>query len=156
MPLYLFSLLFYFILFYFAQGVALSHGNLIASVGGMTHSIKFYSSDMWVLSCITCIISLPFNRGITCYSFDSYISYLPLAHIYERANQILGAYYGVAVGFYQGVCHSYMADLFLLGICLYTWGYSWFCYGSFYMFTCMTWIKKTNIWNLMLENNLLP
>ncbi|KAL0387511.1 UNVERIFIED_CONTAM: Long chain acyl-CoA synthetase 7, peroxisomal [Sesamum radiatum] len=31
-----------------------------------------------------------------------YISYLPLAHIYERANQIIAAYYGVAVGFYQG------------------------------------------------------
>lgn len=36
--------------------------------------------------------------------FGSYISYLPLAHIYERANQIACAHYGVAVGFYQGVC----------------------------------------------------
>lgn len=34
----------------------------------------------------------------------SYISYLPLAHIYERSNQILMLYYGVAIGFYQGVC----------------------------------------------------
>lgn len=35
--------------------------------------------------------------------FFSYISYLPLAHIYERANQITLAYFGSAVGFYQGV-----------------------------------------------------
>ncbi|KAL6513355.1 Long chain acyl-CoA synthetase 7 peroxisomal [Orobanche gracilis] len=55
----------------------LSHGNLIASIAGMTLAVKFYSSDI-------------------------YISYLPLAHIYERANQIMCAYYGVAVGFYQG------------------------------------------------------
>lgn len=33
----------------------------------------------------------------------SYVSYLPLAHIYERANQISMAHFGVAVGFYQGV-----------------------------------------------------
>jgi len=33
----------------------------------------------------------------------SYISYLPLAHIYERVNQIATVYNGVAVGFYQGV-----------------------------------------------------
>lgn len=32
-----------------------------------------------------------------------YISYLPLAHIYERANQVMTVYSGVAVGFYQGV-----------------------------------------------------
>lgn len=36
--------------------------------------------------------------------FISYISYLPLAHIYERVNQVMTAYFGVAVGFYQGVC----------------------------------------------------
>lgn len=36
----------------------------------------------------------------------SYMSYLPLAHIYERANQVLSIYYGVAVGFYQGVCYT--------------------------------------------------
>ncbi|KAK6143915.1 hypothetical protein DH2020_024263 [Rehmannia glutinosa] len=59
------------------KGVVLSHGNLVASVAGMTLAVKFYSSDI-------------------------YISYLPLAHIYERANQIMSAYYGVAVGFYQG------------------------------------------------------
>ncbi|KAG5541425.1 hypothetical protein RHGRI_021298 [Rhododendron griersonianum] len=59
------------------KGVVLTHGNLIASAAGMSHSIKFNSADV-------------------------YMSYLPLAHIYERANQVLSLYYGVAVGFYQG------------------------------------------------------
>ncbi|OIT35810.1 PREDICTED: long chain acyl-CoA synthetase 6, peroxisomal-like [Nicotiana attenuata] len=68
------------------KGVVLSHANLIASVAGMTLSIKFYPSDI-------------------------YISYLPLAHIYERANQITSAYYGVAVGFYQGDNLKLMDDL---------------------------------------------
>lgn len=35
--------------------------------------------------------------------FYSSISYLPLAHIYERTNQVISVYSGVAVGFYQGV-----------------------------------------------------
>lgn len=60
------------------KGVVLSHGNLIANVAGATFSMQFVPSD-------------------------SYISYLPLAHIYERFNQILVAYYGGSVGFYQGV-----------------------------------------------------
>nr|XP_009589417.1 long chain acyl-CoA synthetase 6, peroxisomal-like [Nicotiana tomentosiformis] len=68
------------------KGVVLSHANLIASVAGMTLSIKFYPSDI-------------------------YISYLPLAHIYERANQITSVYYGVAVGFYQGDNLKLMDDL---------------------------------------------
>ncbi|XP_042046172.1 long chain acyl-CoA synthetase 6, peroxisomal-like [Salvia splendens] len=68
------------------KGVVLSHGNLLSSVAGMTLSVKFYSSDI-------------------------YISYLPLAHIYERANQIMSAYYGVAVGFYQGDNLKLMDDL---------------------------------------------
>ncbi|KAG6437489.1 hypothetical protein SASPL_102407 [Salvia splendens] len=68
------------------KGVVLSHGNLLSSVAGMTLSVKFYSSDI-------------------------YISYLPLAHIYERANQITSAYYGVAVGFYQGDNLKLMDDL---------------------------------------------
>lgn len=44
-------------------------------------------------------------------SIYSYISYLPLAHIYERANQIMGVYGGVAVGFYQGVCKLMSCDI---------------------------------------------
>ncbi|KAG8363819.1 hypothetical protein BUALT_Bualt19G0061900 [Buddleja alternifolia] len=68
------------------KGVVLSHENLVASVAGMTILVKFHSSDI-------------------------YISYLPLAHIYERANQIMTAYYGVAVGFYQGDNLKLMDDL---------------------------------------------
>lgn len=71
------------------KGVVLSHGNLISSVAGMTHLIKFNSSDV-------------------------YISYLPLAHIYERANQITAAHYGVAIGFYQGDNMKLMDDLVAL------------------------------------------
>lgn len=59
------------------KGAVLSHGNLIANLAGGSLEIKFYPSDV-------------------------YISYLPLAHIYERANQIILAYYGGSVGFYQG------------------------------------------------------
>lgn len=44
---------------------------------------------------------------------DSYISYLPLAHIYERANQVMAVYFGVAVGFYQGVCYLPVSVIFL-------------------------------------------
>ncbi|KAL2468540.1 Long chain acyl-CoA synthetase 7 [Forsythia ovata] len=68
------------------KGVVLSHRNMIASVAGMTHSVKFHPSDI-------------------------YISYLPLAHIYERSYQILSVYFGVAVGFYQGDNMKLMDDL---------------------------------------------
>ncbi|VAI15639.1 unnamed protein product [Triticum turgidum subsp. durum] len=60
------------------KGAVLSHENLIANVAGSSLGVKFYPSDV-------------------------YISYLPLAHIYERANQIALLHYGVAIGFYQGV-----------------------------------------------------
>ncbi|XP_050218183.1 long chain acyl-CoA synthetase 6, peroxisomal-like isoform X2 [Mercurialis annua] len=59
------------------KGAALTHGNMIANLAGATLAHKFYASDI-------------------------YISYLPLAHIYERANQVMVVYFGVAVGFYQG------------------------------------------------------
>ncbi|XP_068662147.1 long chain acyl-CoA synthetase 6, peroxisomal-like [Aristolochia californica] len=68
------------------KGAVLTHGNLIASVAGATLGSKFYPSDV-------------------------YISYLPLAHIYERANQIAMVYYGVAVGFYQGDNMKLMDDM---------------------------------------------
>ncbi|EEF45375.1 long chain acyl-CoA synthetase 6, peroxisomal [Ricinus communis] len=68
------------------KGAALTHGNLIANVAGATLATKFYPSDI-------------------------YISYLPLAHIYERANQVLTVYYGVAVGFYQGDNLKLMDDM---------------------------------------------
>nr|ATE88093.1 long-chain acyl coenzyme A synthetase 7 [Vernicia fordii] len=68
------------------KGVVLTHGNLIASVAGFTMAVKFNPSDI-------------------------YISYLPLAHIYERTNQIVLVYHGVAVGFYQGDNMKLMDDL---------------------------------------------
>ncbi|OVA05479.1 AMP-dependent synthetase/ligase [Macleaya cordata] len=68
------------------KGATLTHGNLIANVAGATLSIKFYPSDV-------------------------YISYLPLAHIYERANQVMTVYFGVAVGFYQGDNLKLMDDM---------------------------------------------
>lgn len=71
------------------KGVVLTHENLITSVAGTSLPIKFYSSDI-------------------------YISYLPLAHIYERANQIMLVYCGVAVGFYQGDNLKLMDDLAVL------------------------------------------
>ncbi|XP_019053177.1 PREDICTED: long chain acyl-CoA synthetase 6, peroxisomal-like isoform X2 [Nelumbo nucifera] len=68
------------------KGAVLTHGNLIANIAGSCHTIKFYSSDV-------------------------YISYLPLAHIYERANQVMVAYHGGAVGFYQGDNLKLMDDM---------------------------------------------
>ncbi|XP_057958856.1 long chain acyl-CoA synthetase 6, peroxisomal-like [Malania oleifera] len=71
------------------KGAVLSHGNLIASVAGASLAIKFNSSDI-------------------------YISYLPLAHIYERANMVMTTYSGVAVGFYQGDNLKLMDDMVAL------------------------------------------
>eukprot|EP01018_Ginkgo_biloba_P036624 Gb_32727 [translate_table: standard] len=71
------------------KGVVLTHGNLIASIAGSLISIKLYSTDV-------------------------YISYLPLAHIYERANTIGMVYSGAAIGFYQGDNMKLMDDMAVL------------------------------------------
>ncbi|KAF5786349.1 putative long-chain-fatty-acid--CoA ligase [Helianthus annuus] len=71
------------------KGAVLSHGNLIANVAGGSLGIRFYPSDV-------------------------YISYLPLAHIYERTNQIILAYYGGSAGFYQGDNLKLLDDMALL------------------------------------------
>ncbi|PPE02342.1 hypothetical protein GOBAR_DD00676 [Gossypium barbadense] len=71
------------------KGVVLTHGNLIANAAGCSTGTKFYPSDV-------------------------YISYLPLAHIYERAYQVALLYFGVAVGFYQGDNMKLMDDLVAL------------------------------------------
>ncbi|KAL4024914.1 hypothetical protein IC575_013287 [Cucumis melo] len=71
------------------KGAVLTHGNLIASVAGCSLALKFFPSDV-------------------------YISYLPLAHIYERANQVSTVYFGVAVGFYQGDNMKLMDDMVAL------------------------------------------
>lgn len=59
------------------KGAVISHGNLIANAAGSSLNVQFYPSDV-------------------------YISYLPLAHIYERVNQVLLVHAGAASGFYQG------------------------------------------------------
>nr|CAB3459344.1 unnamed protein product [Digitaria exilis] len=71
------------------KGAVLSHENLIANVAGSSLDIKFYPSDV-------------------------YISYLPLAHIYERVNQVALLHCGVAIGFYQGDNLKLMDDLAVL------------------------------------------
>jgi long-chain acyl-CoA synthetase len=68
------------------KGVVLTHENMISNVAGFSLTVKFNSSDI-------------------------YISYLPLAHIYERTNQLIAVYYGIAVGFYQGDNLKLMDDL---------------------------------------------
>ncbi|KAG4907752.1 hypothetical protein JHK82_056401 [Glycine max] len=68
------------------KGAILTHGNFIASVAGSTMDEKFGPSDV-------------------------YISYLPLAHIYERANQVMTVHFGIAVGFYQGDSMKLMDDI---------------------------------------------
>ncbi|EOA23059.1 hypothetical protein CARUB_v10003829mg [Capsella rubella] len=71
------------------KGAMLTHENLIANVAGSSVAVEFLPSDI-------------------------YISYLPLAHIYERANQILAVYGGVAIGFYQGDVLKLMNDFAVL------------------------------------------
>ncbi|GAB4835828.1 Long chain acyl-CoA synthetase 7 peroxisomal [Ancistrocladus abbreviatus] len=71
------------------KGVVLTHGNLIANVAGVTRSVKFLPTDI-------------------------YISYLPLAHIYERVNQVMLVYFGSAVGFYGGDNLKLMDDMLAL------------------------------------------
>ncbi|KAJ4968016.1 hypothetical protein NE237_014717 [Protea cynaroides] len=68
------------------KGAILTHGNLIANAAGEFLGIKFNPSDI-------------------------YISYLPLAHIFERANQVLLVYCGSAAGFYQGDNLKLMDDM---------------------------------------------
>ncbi|XP_041011102.1 long chain acyl-CoA synthetase 6, peroxisomal-like [Juglans microcarpa x Juglans regia] len=68
------------------KGAVLTHGNLIANVAGTSLCAKFFPSDV-------------------------YISYLPLAHIYERVNMVSMTYHGVAVGFYQGDNMKLMDDM---------------------------------------------
>ncbi|KAL1317014.1 hypothetical protein HN51_069118 [Arachis hypogaea] len=68
------------------KGAVLTHANFIANVAGTTMDEKFGPSDV-------------------------YISYLPLAHIYERTNQVMIVHFGIAVGFYQGDNLKLMDDL---------------------------------------------
>jgi long-chain acyl-CoA synthetase len=65
------------------KGVILSHGNLLAFVSG-AHQMGI-------------------DKHMYQFSIDDvHISYLPLAHIFERVVQATLLYYGAACGFYQG------------------------------------------------------
>ncbi|KAJ7515816.1 hypothetical protein O6H91_22G028900 [Diphasiastrum complanatum] len=68
------------------KGALLTHRNLIASTGGSSTFTDLTSSDV-------------------------HISYLPLAHIYERANVILMTHFGTGIGFYQGDILKLMDDM---------------------------------------------
>jgi len=59
----------------------ITHGNLIATFSGLEPKL-----DM------------------LCCPGDLYLSYLPLAHIFERVVVSAVLYKGGGVGFYQGVC----------------------------------------------------
>ncbi|XP_058769655.1 long chain acyl-CoA synthetase 6, peroxisomal [Vicia villosa] len=71
------------------KGAVLTHQNFIANVAGTSLGEKFNPNDV-------------------------YISYLPLAHIYERANQVMTVYFGIAVGFFQGDNLKLIEDLAVL------------------------------------------
>jgi long-chain acyl-CoA synthetase len=68
------------------QGAMLTHYSLVASAAGSTTTTKFFPSDV-------------------------HISYLPLAHIYERMNMLVALHHGVGVGFYQGDVLKLMDDI---------------------------------------------
>lgn len=65
------------------KGVVLTHGNLIANSAGM-EATMFTQSD------------LPINEE------DVHMSYLPLAHIYERIMMVNNLHAGCACGFSRG------------------------------------------------------
>ncbi len=61
------------------KGVWISHANIVATVGGVLKSVLPVGPD------------------------DVYLSYLPLAHILERAAEAAMIVNGAAIGFFQGV-----------------------------------------------------
>ncbi|KAH7285771.1 hypothetical protein KP509_33G045300 [Ceratopteris richardii] len=71
------------------KGAVLSHGNLIANVAGSSLNYPIMPTDI-------------------------YISYLPLAHIYERVNVLGMTAKGAALGFYQGDVMKLMDDMAVL------------------------------------------
>jgi long-chain acyl-CoA synthetase len=74
------------------KGVILTHGNLLAFVAGAHQMAK----DQHMYS---------FSKD------DVHISYLPLAHIFERVVQATLVYYGAACGFYQGDTLKLLEDV---------------------------------------------
>lgn len=70
------------------KGAVLSHGNLIANSAGSAPA----AAEHWVVGA-------------------RYISYLPLAHIYERVNLVTSVHLGGAVGFYAGNVQELLDDI---------------------------------------------
>jgi long-chain acyl-CoA synthetase len=64
----------------------LTHGNLIANSAGCSRVVEFLPGDV-------------------------HISYLPLAHIYERVNTISCTHAGGAIGFYSGDVQRLLDDI---------------------------------------------
>ncbi|KAG2500825.1 hypothetical protein HYH03_001587 [Edaphochlamys debaryana] len=72
------------------KGAVLTHGNLIANAAG------------------TATLLVDSTPG------DRHLSYLPLAHIYERVNVVLLTYLGNAIGFYSGNVQELLDDVVTL------------------------------------------
>lgn len=71
------------------KGVMLSHQNLVANIGGvdLLHEDDRYNEN------------------------DTYISYLPLAHVYERLMLIISMAAKMRIGFYSGDVLKLTQDL---------------------------------------------
>ena len=65
------------------KGVLLSHAAIVSVIAGLVALLK--------------------SVDLKLDSEDAYLSYLPLAHIYERCALELNMYTGIQVGFWQGV-----------------------------------------------------
>jgi hypothetical protein len=70
----------------FFAGAVLTHSNLIANSAGCSRLVDFLPGDV-------------------------HISYLPLAHIYERVNTISCTHAGGAIGFYSGDVQRLLDDI---------------------------------------------
>ena len=68
------------------KGVVLTHANMIANSAATARAVRLRPDDVA-------------------------ISYLPLAHIYERVNSVTLVHFGCAVGFYKGDVLSLLEDI---------------------------------------------
>ncbi|WIA20988.1 hypothetical protein OEZ85_005325 [Tetradesmus obliquus] len=75
------------------KGAVLSHGNLIANAAGSAALMA--QQGAW-------------GPG------DTHLSFLPLAHIFERKNLTLALHYGLAIGFYSGDARRVFEDAAVL------------------------------------------
>jgi long-chain acyl-CoA synthetase len=68
-----------------------------------------------VLTHLACIAnSAGTSRFVTFSQGDVHISYLPLAHIYERINVVNATHGGAAIGFYSGDVQRLLDDIQVL------------------------------------------